>query len=772
MLSLFQFQEEAAAKISSRVSEYLNLPAEQVVNKQKHVVPFFHALSALTGAGKTAMLAEAVSQIADTMPVKPVIMWLSKGKVVVRQTFENLSPGGKYHHLLDGMAVDALVNYKPEVVEEASQSLVYFATVGTFNQKDKETGSLLIHKSDVDNMEASIWEALRLRLDANGNRRPLVVVYDEAQNLSNQQTDLLLELQPDGFLMASATMRLPTRIGEEVARIRTAGYGEEFLHTKVRTFDVVEEGLLKDTVFLEGYNTPMEEAIAQLLADMKQATNEAQAQFLEFEPKSIYVCNTNVVANTPNQTDDPKQPFEQRQAPPILIWKYLVEQMEVDPSTIAVYADLKTHVDFPLPDEFTLFKGADRDFDEFTAGDYKHIIFNLSLQEGWDDPSVYFAYIDKSMGSPVQITQVIGRVLRQPGAQHYQSERLNAAHFYVRVDKNAVFNDVITEVKEQLGDGPGGVKIIVSPPDKPRPQGYLPKGEHFVPETAQNSALAQTKIIDLLAGFTDYRGDNLNTKGAGSRRVLRQKVGDSGTETEWEEYEHSAEASARWVFHREIQRQLKAALGVVNLAEPKLDAILGIGSAAHKHVADLANDVVAAYVKGVRLVQRKSNPFKVGLELIRPDEIVTYVNAVHEGYSGLNSIERPFADALDKVGLTWARNPPRSGYGIPLVSVGPTCNFYPDFLVWTENRVLCVDTKGPHLVDSTARRKLLTVKPSGEGRRLDVQFVSEGKYDDELNRRDSDGYTRWGLSGDGKLNANHFDELRSLLAHLIDDDLH
>jgi type III restriction enzyme len=33
--------------------------------------------------------------------------------------------------------------------------------------------------------------------------------------------------------------------------------------------------------------------------------------------------------------DDPKQPFDQRQAPPILIWKYLVEQMGVDPSTVA-----------------------------------------------------------------------------------------------------------------------------------------------------------------------------------------------------------------------------------------------------------------------------------------------------------------------------------------------------------------------------------------------------------------------------------------------------
>ena len=64
------------------------------------------------------------------------------------------------------------------------------------------------------------------------------------------------------------------------------------------------------------------------------------------------------------------------------------------------------------------------------------------------------------------------------------------------------------------------------------------------------------------------------------------------------------------------------------------------------------------------------------------------------------------------------------------------------------------------------------MKTSGVGRRLDIQFVSEGKYDDELTRRDSEGYTYWGLSDDGALHAIHFDELDALVKHLVDDDLH
>lgn len=43
------------------------------------------------------------------------------------------------------------------------------------------------------------------------------------------------------------------------------------------------------------------------------------------------------------------------------------------------------------------------------------MIFNLSLQEGWDDPLVYFAYIDKSMESTIQVEQIIGRLPSSAG---------------------------------------------------------------------------------------------------------------------------------------------------------------------------------------------------------------------------------------------------------------------------------------------------------------------------------------------------------------------
>lgn len=72
---------------------------------------------------------------------------------------------------------------------------------------------------------------------------------------------------------------------------------------------------------------------------------------------------------------------------------------------------------------------------------------------------MYFAYIDKSMGSKVQIEQLIGRVLRQPGATHYAHPILNTAHFYVRVDKKSAFQEVLSQVEAGLGDTDGEVRM-------------------------------------------------------------------------------------------------------------------------------------------------------------------------------------------------------------------------------------------------------------------------------------------------------------------------
>jgi type III restriction enzyme len=57
------------------------------------------------------------------------------------------------------------------------------------------------------------------------------------------------------------------------------------------------------------------------------------------------------------------------------------------------------------------------------------------------------------MGSPDPVTQIVGRVLRQPGAQHYPSPLLNTASFYIRSDEKGVIEAIIEDVAAKLARG-------------------------------------------------------------------------------------------------------------------------------------------------------------------------------------------------------------------------------------------------------------------------------------------------------------------------------
>jgi type III restriction enzyme len=192
VIELKEFQQQAADQIAQRFAAYYEDPPLRGTQKNRRVIPFYQSLDSITASGKTVILADAVSAMATLLPIPPVVLWLSKGKVVVDQTAANLAPGGKYHHLLGNARFSYLAQYDAVDVRDATEPLVYFATVGTFNQKDKEEGSRLIFKSEIDTAEESTWEALKLRVDTDGLRRPLLLVYDEGHNLTDQQMDLLL----------------------------------------------------------------------------------------------------------------------------------------------------------------------------------------------------------------------------------------------------------------------------------------------------------------------------------------------------------------------------------------------------------------------------------------------------------------------------------------------------------------------------------------------------------------------------------------------------
>jgi type III restriction enzyme len=744
-MKLLPFQIEAATQIVDRFMRYMERP---LMRDRVAPVPFYQNLSAITGAGKTVILADVVEQIRTRLPVEPVVLWLSKGKVVVWQTYANLSTG-KYASLLGGYKVKPLLDANASDLEDSSMGLLLVATVGKFNQRDMEKGDRRIFQVELDKADKSLWNMLGNRRDDKGRKRHLVVIYDEGHNLSDQQTKLLLDLAPDALIAASATMRIPYKLAQVVLdRLKNErGWTDKEFSTVVKSSAVVKSGLIKKNILLGGYVTPMEVAIDEMLADMENVENSIEELGLSFQPKAIYVCNTNVVSGV---TDIIRAPFEQRMARPIAIWRHLV-QKGIAPSEIAVYCNLKFDPKFPAPSDFVLFDGGDSDYDQFLAGNYRHVIFNLTLQEGWDDPECYFAYIDKDMGSKDQITQVIGRALRQPGVKHYPVHALNTAHFYIRADEKQFFKELLEDVNNKITanmpdititfhkGGPGGDKKPLLPPKLKR--------EKKLPNVPIDCTNAKEPISRIIAKIPDFRENEINTVGPGGRIQVLQTIGaGNAAVAEWVDTEHSARVTARWVFRRELQKyNYSKAENLCAIEEPKFDALIEYNSIAAQNIREAAEKVVDAYIEYSTIVQNPADSITIREVPVNYKTMQPYKNAIHEGYSDLNQFEKKFAEALDRTKKVWFRNPSRGLFDIPLLDKGDTNNFNPDFIVWTPDAIFALDPKGDTLITKDSARKLFFIKKIGSGPELLIRLITEGKWDEYIKKVSAAGYTVWKL---------------------------
>jgi type III restriction enzyme len=764
-MDLLKFQADASTQITERFVQYMEDP---LTVRRNQVVPFYQNLSSITGSGKTLILADTVEQIRSRLPIEPVVLWISKGRVVVWQTLANLADG-KYSGLVGGYDVKPLMDCRVDDVEDSSRGLLLVATVGKFTQRDKEEGDRKIYRVQLDAADRSLWDLLKARRDAQRRRRPFIIVYDEGHNLSNLQTQLLLELEPDALIAASATLRVPEALGSTIERLRRdKKWQDADFITAVRSSDVVASGLVKKHILLGGYVTPMESAVDDLLSQMKGAEESAVALGLPIRPKAIYVSTTNTVDGI-SIRDDAARPFRERQARPILIWRHLVEGHGIDPSSIAVYCDLKFDGKFPPPPSFNLLSGGDADYDRFVSGNFRHIIFNLGLQEGWDDPECAFAYIDKEMGSPEQVTQVVGRVLRQPNAEHYPSPNLNTAHFYIRTDEKGVFEAILNDIRAKLASDIPDITLTVKRETSSGSRPYLPAlKQRFVPTVSVDSTHARAPIDAIISATQDYRQGGVNTAGKGNRiQVLQDVGGDTDGSEEWIEMAHSNRVTARWVIRREVLKlfpahgdRQRSPINLCDIEQAKFDAHVEYTSAAATHLREQAARVVEAYIDNSAIVQNAlDHPYSPDRIAVDEAKLVKFKNALHEGYSDLNGLERTFAEALDKTKKVWCRNPSQGGFTIPLLDRGNTKTFSPDFLVWADKIVFAIDTKGDHLITEDAGRKLFYIDKMEDGAELVIRLVTEGEWTvastGEFSRKSgSSGYTVWSLR-QGKPKPQH-----------------
>lgn len=786
MLELKVFQSQAAQLIADRYAFFANHPDRP--RKGNKPRPFFQALSALTGAGKTPILAQAVALMRGHFAKEPIVFWMSKAKSVVGQTFANFS-GGKYSEIVEGFTVVNVGQLDPALISDSSMPLLILATTGLFNNKDQAEGTLNIYKQDQDLFgNQSPWERLIERSD-NGERRPLIVVYDEGHNLSPQQTELLAELEPDAYLLASATLKLPDTFNKSVMQhiklwVDDASHSvdafkslkaldehggpnvEHFVTTSVESEKVVEAQLVKRAIQFDGTTSSMEQCLDELTSRLDVLQTEIDLRGLGFKPKAIYVCRTNIADD--GEKDDHTKPFDERQAPPIRIWKQLVEK-GVDPKTIAIYANL-SFIEGNKPEELNLFSKSDSDFDDFTAGDYQHIIFNLALQEGWDDPACYLAYIDKSMGSSIQVEQVIGRVLRQYGATHYDNALLNSAHFFLRVDDQSVFSDAIGLVKKKLQNEGAPIEIVSnfggssSGAVDLHPKVGVDAPICHINVEADVAAKHIAKLVTQFPTFAEGGVDAIAEAHSASQLLDLTNLDGEHNPPAWIAQGNTNPVRLRWLLNNALRGRSGRALAATKLTATKFDVRVQTHSNAHKHVELFAAEVVKTYFQHAELVYASEDPFQFGTMRV-PKTAPLFTNGLYERYHGFNRFEKLFAQAIDASGCLWHRNPSTGGFAIPLLSEGDTSSFYPDFIVWSNGLLYCLDTKGGHLLSDAVARKLFDIQEDGSTK-IRVRFVTEGTQSELRGKVTKGGYTVWKMKS-GAPTPIQVDDLSDALAECL-----
>lgn len=781
-ITLLPFQANASSQIVQRYGLLTN-DKKRPMEYMGWPTPFYQALASLTGSGKTAILADSVTLMRAAMPLEPVVLWISKSKAVVDQTFTNFETGGKYAHLIPDFVVEYLSKVSVTQIHDDTQAILLLATVGSFNQKSKGDGKLKVHQKDEDENDGALWEILAERKAAGASsRRPLIVVYDEAHNLSDQQTNLILELEPDAILAASATMRTPGRLGQIVDRLKQVGWDDtpitdeegkpsRCLITAVRSKEPVDAGLVKRQIVLGGYDTEMETTLNDMIEEFQLATDKADELDAGFAPKAIYVCRTNI-SQDDGSPDNPNKPFNERKAPPILIWRYLVEEKGIPADEIAIYCDLKMNQkDFPAPLDFKLFSGGEDDFNVFSEGAYRHVIFNQSLQEGWDDPACCFAYIDKSMGSALQVEQVIGRVLRQPGARHYADPVLNTANFYIRIDNKQEFPRILEVVRRKIAAEMPDVKLDGYSDARDRRRSRLdPRLTLTVPEIHIDADEAVSPLTTTIGQIHDYTSDTPNIHGSGELTRAVQKVGDgSKPEIAITKKEHSNRVIARWLIRRHVLSRYPEAAKTVDWADPKFEAKVEITSIAAQQLREDAEKIVDTYLSHAELAFEDFNPYVVSAVISKPDSIELFTNSAHDGYSDLNGPELDVAREIDATGFQWTRNPANGGYSIPLLEKGESRSFYPDFLVWKDDKVFALDPKGGFLLQTEAGRKLLAIRDENGQQRVLVRFITEGTWSSDTMKQTSKiGFAVWRMTTTGQIRCTNHSTIKDAVLKSLD----
>jgi len=403
--------------------------------------PYF-CLRVPTGGGKTWLAAKSVALINTHLlrTEHSVILWLVPSKPIREQTLKALKDRGHPYSaaLHEAGAVTVLDLEEAKSVTRAtldSSTTIIVATRQAFQVENEESrkvyqssGALMHHfdnlspaqrdelltegEGDRRTTPYSLANVLRLR-------RPFVVV-DEAHNSRTELAfDMLARFRPSGVMELTATPDL-TRTPSNV------------LHS-VSAAELKAEEMIKLPVVLEtepDWQQCLADALARRDALQKLADEERRAGAPYLRPLVLIQA-------------------EPRRAG--------VETLDVE----RVRSELIANHGIPAS-EIAVATGEEKGLEHIDA-EYrlgiadpacpvKFVITQKALAEGWDCPFAYILVSMASLSSATAVEQLLGRVLRQPGASQRRAKALNQSYAFV-VSRN--FAETANALRDRLVSGAG-----------------------------------------------------------------------------------------------------------------------------------------------------------------------------------------------------------------------------------------------------------------------------------------------------------------------------
>lgn len=404
-------------------------------------MPYF-CLRVPTGGGKTWLAAKSVALV-NTHLLRcehSVILWLVPSKPIRDQTLRALRDRLHPYHtaLREAGPITVMDLDEAKSVTRATldtSTTIIVATRQAFQVEDEESrkvyqssGALMHHFDNLSptqrdgllaegegaerTVPCSLANVLRLR-------RPFVVV-DEAHNSRTELAfDMLARFRPSGVMELTATPdleRTPSNV----------------LHS-VSAAELKAEEMIKLPVVLEtepNWQQCLADAIGRRDALHKLADEERRSG-------SPYLRPLVLIQSEPRRAGVETLDFER------------------------VKNELITNHSIPAS-EIVVATGEEKGLEQIDA-DYKlgiadpacpvkFVITQKALAEGWDCPFAYILVSMASLSSATAVEQLLGRVLRQPGASHRQAKALNQSYAFV-VSRN--FAETAGALRDRLVAGAG-----------------------------------------------------------------------------------------------------------------------------------------------------------------------------------------------------------------------------------------------------------------------------------------------------------------------------